>query len=391
MNYTYYRRYRTPQKRESFKSFFWLTIFLIFAALILKACIGFVGNIAADKKDEAVLSLNKGQTQVLLFGEKDFEDASSSQIILEGDQIKTSANSYSTLEFYNGAEIKIDQNTELSFTEVSNEDENDYIILDLKSGRIFVDEIPSEDGKLELKIRTDVINTLTYEGRYLLSNNPDNEYLYVFEKSVQADLVDRSGGNDTVIESVNVESGQRILISDDKQRDLLNRLPVVLVENEIGDFAADEFYSWNMGNTVLSPDSSEVSEEPLSDTGTVAEENEVEMPEDTSVDEESTDEVVSSLQIRIDSPATPTNIQKDAIAIEGSIVSGTASKITVTWGGNGQPYTLAGFKPGDTSFRYVADFEYKNLSHGENTYTIVAYDEAGNVSNTVVVVVNASF
>ena len=55
------------------------------------------------------------------------------------------------------------------------------------------------------------------------------------------------------------------------------------------------------------------------------------------------------------------------------------------------PYTLKGFKAGGSSFRFVATSEYKNLKVGENTYTVIAYDTAGKVSNTIVVKVNASF
>ena len=97
------------------------------------------------------------------------------------------------------------------------------------------------------------------------------------------------------------------------------------------------------------------------------------------------------MQIRVDSPSSPASIQKDAIAIEGTIVSGSGNTVTVTWDGNNQPYTLGGYAPGDSSFRYVADADYGNLKAGANTYTVIARDAAGNVSNTVTVTINAEY
>ncbi len=79
------------------------------------------------------------------------------------------------------------------------------------------------------------------------------------------------------------------------------------------------------------------------------------------------------------------------MAIEGPIVSGTASRVTVTWSGNGQPYSLGLFEPGSATFRYVADTTYQNFSVGENTYTVVAYDAEGNASNSVSLVIQGEF
>lgn len=382
MNYTYYRRYRPKQKRESFKPFFWLIIFLIMSVFVFKACLSFVTNRAEERRDEAILSVNKGEAEIVVFGSDEAEEATTSQIILEGDKVRSLDDSYVTLDFYNGTKVKLDQNTTLSFSDVESDGTTDFIVLDLIEGRVWVDEVPSEDGQLELKVKTDVMNLISVEGKYLASNIPDDEYVYVFEDRISAELVDRSAGNDVVIENVMLSPNQKIMMSDSKQIELLERRSITLAEDATDELLTDDFFKWNSGSLSLIAETKiEEDEDEESSTGKIAE-DEI----DLVVEEESA--TGSTFKIKITSPDLNTTIHKDAVAIEGEVVSGEGTKVTVTWDGSGSPYTLAGFGPGDTSFRYVADIEYKNLKEGVNVYTITAYDAAGNPSNTATVTIN---
>lgn len=380
MNYTYYRRYRPRQKRESFKPFFWLIVFLILSVFVFKACFNFIADRAEEKRDEAILSVNKGEAEITVFGSDEAEKASTSQVILEGDKIKSLDDSYVTLDFYNGTKVKLDQNTILSFTEVESSESNDFIVLDLIEGRIWVDEVPSDDGQLELKVKTDVMNLISFEGKYLASNIPDDEYVYVFEDRISAELVDRSAGNDVVIENVTLSPNQKIMIPDSKQIELLERQPVTLAEDAIDELLTDDFFKWNSGSLSLVVET-KVEDDEETSTGMTLEEI-------TALVDEADTSTGSTFKIKVTSPDLNTTIHKDAIAIEGEVLTGAGSKVTVTWDGSGSPYTLAGFGPGDTSFRYVADLEYKNLKEGVNVYTVTAYDAAGNPSNTVTVTIN---
>jgi hypothetical protein len=380
MNYTYYRRYRPRQKRESFKPFFWLIVFLILSVFVFKACFNFIADRAEEKRDEAILSVNKGEAEITVFGSDEAEKASTSQVILEGDKVKSLDDSYVTLDFYNGTKVKLDQNTTLSFTEVESSESNDFIVLDLIEGRIWVDEVPSDEGQLELKVKTDVMNLISFEGKYLASNIPDDEYVYVFEDRISAELVDRSAGNDVVIENVTLSPNQKIMIPDSKQIELLERQPVTLAEDAIDELLTDDFFKWNSGSLSLVVET-KVEDDEETSTGMTLEEI-------TALVDEADTSTGSTFKIKVTSPDLNTTIHKDAIAIEGEVLTGAGSKVTVTWDGSGSAYTLAGFGPGDTSFRYVADLEYKNLKEGVNVYTVTAYDAAGNPSNTVTVTIN---
>ncbi len=399
MNYTYYRRYQpTKRKNTSYKSFFWLVIILVLLVLVLRACISVAASLLEEKKDEATLTLYKGDAEILEWGQSEAEAASDAQLVLEGDEVSTAANSWATLTFYDETKVRMDQNTKVVLYEVNIEEEKEQVVLQLVEGRVWVSHDPELEGALDLQIETAILNIQSVQGEYLVAHQGSQEALFVNQGPVTAEYMDRSGEERT-IETIVLSSGEMSLLDETTQTALLARENVTLVEPVREDMFTDSFVRWSKGENVVEEtpsdeEDSEDEEEPEeteeteeTDEATTDDEEETSAEEETPVEEEAT----TGLKIAVSSPANGATIQKDAIAIEGVISSGTASRVTVTWSGNGTPYTLSGFTAGSSSFRYVADVAYGNYAKGSNTYTIVAYDETGAVSNTVVITLNAEF
>lgn len=395
MNYTYYRRYQPSKKRNSsFKSFFWLVITLVALLLVLRACISVAGSMLEEKKDEATLTLYKGDAEILEWGQTDAEEASDAQLILEGDQVTTLADSWATLEFYDGTKVRLDQNTQLVLTEVEIAEESEQVLLELIEGRIWVYHEVENDQPLDIQIKTAVMNIQSVQGQYLVAHQGQQEALFVYEGPVTAEFMER-GTEPRVIETVVLKGGEMSLLDEATQTALQAREDVTLVEPVREDMFTDSFVRWSKGEEVVEDepvveedeDEEETEEEPTDEETETPEEEVIEEEEEPVIEPEAT----TGLKISIVSPASGSTIQKDAVALEGQITSGTASTVTVTWSGNGVPYTLSSFTAGSGTFRYVADTDYANYALGSNTYTIVAYDENGQVSNTVVIVLNAEF
>ena len=382
MNYTYYRRYRPRKKQSGFGSFFWLVIFIVVIVLLLKACVSFVSGINEEKRDEAVLSLERGSAEVLLWGQDEWVAVSDSQIILEGDSVRTGVGGYVDLLFHNESVLKLDGGSQVVFSECLTDGENDLIKVELIDGRVWLEQVPKEKGQMEIVVQTDVMNINSMSGEYLASNLVDDEYVYVMDGQATVEFVDRGEGETrlerVVIETVILAEDYKVEMSDAKQRALLARDNVTLSEVvEEDDLDGDEFVAWSMGRVLVEE----------------VEEEEVVVEEEEEVEEVVEEEVVveEGLVIGISSPDSPITISEDAIAIEGYVSSGVADEVYVTWSGNGESYKLGLFEAGSDAFRYVADAEYANFSVGENTYTIVAYDVDGNVSNTLTVVITGEF
>ena len=374
MSYTYYRRYQPSRRRSGFKSFFWLVLFLVFFFLILKACVSVFSSFAEDKKDEAVLSVIKGNAEILEWGQSDAKSASDSELVLVGDQITTVEDSRLSLSFYNGTLVYLDENTKLKIAEFTAGESHNQMELQVVDGQIWVEHLAQDEGELELLIQTDVMNLQSFQGTYLVSNRVDEERVAVKSGQVGVDFVDR-GEEELVIESLTIKEGEQSLLTDGKERALLARENISLVEPVVVEF-------WD---TVFVEQQSSGEQAESEATGPIEIEEDLEAsPEEVVVEE-------TSLVISVSTPSSGATIEKDAFAIEGQIVSGTASTVMVTWSGNAQAYPLGLFEPGGSTFRYVADTDYLNLSQGPNTYTIVAYDSEGNASNTVVLTIDAAF
>jgi len=390
MNYTYYRRYQKPRrrkKRSQFSSFFWLGVILVILALILKACVSVIGSISKEKQDDLVLTVERGGGEILSFGQSVWEIAPDLGVVLEGDSVQSDEDSYLLLDVHNGPSIRMDEGTYLSFDRVQIDDLGQAVIhLVLHDGRIWYEN--DTEALNSVVIHTDVMD-VSGGKKFLLSNQAENESLYIFEGSSQVDYVDR-GLDDVVIESLVLPEKSKSLITSDLEVALLNREAVVLVESmDADELSENEFLQWSLGeNRVIElKEPEDLPEEVIVEEETPVEEEETieELPEEELV-EEPVDEFIEpteSLMIQITSPSSGASDDDGAIAIEGVILSGTASSVYVTWSGNGEAYPLGLFEPGNALFRYVADVQYSNFTSGTNSYTITAYDSDGNPSNTV--------
>ena len=193
------------------------------------------------------------------------------------------------------------------------------------------------------------------------------------------------GEEELVIESLTVKGGEQSSLNDERERALLARENLTLLEPVSATFW-DEIFMQQAESEAAGPIKIQEPEESPEE-----ESPKVTIEPTPELSPELTPELEATLSISVTSPNSGATIPKDAFAIEGQVLSGTASKVTVTWSGNGEPFALGLFEPGSASFRYVADVDYLNLAQGSNTYTIVAYDAAGNASNTVTLTIVASF
>ncbi len=397
MNYTYYRRYRpqTKKRPSSFRSFFWLVFILVVLLLLLQACVTLVSSFMTEKKDEATLSVNEGTAEVLEWGQTESAPAADAQLLLVGDTVQSGEDSLVTLRFAGDMEIHLDADTKLLFQDAQVGEASTTITVELLFGRAWVDQ-ESEDQSVELILKTKTMNTDSTQGRFLVANQDTKQYAYAFDGTLKVDYVDRTQ-DDSVIETVRVDEGKKTILTQEAEVALLARESLTLLGEAGDDFVGDRFVMWNLGTVDTISEGTGTGESALGE----APDGDVETPVEEPVAEDPVVETVTNpvvsetpaptLCVQVTSPGTSVTIQKTAIAIEGSITCGTASTVTVTWGGNGAPYTLGGFAPGDSTFRYVADASYGNLKAGSNTYTIVATAADGTVSQAVTVTIVAEF
>lgn len=373
MNYTYYRRYHTPRERRGgFRSFFWLVFGLVFILLILRACVSIGQTFFEEKKDEALLVLSQGEAEILEWGQSDYKPVADAQLLLLGDQVRTRENSELTITFYNGTLIRLGKNSELLLSDVTESEKSEEVHVDLLQGRAWVEQPLSDKGEIQLLFKTALLQLQSNRAEYFLENSDVREVVYLSEGKLTVNFMDPSSDN-LVIETAELSPGEMTLLTAERETALLARENISLVEPVSEEILSE---AQNVDQSASSMKAPETVGPEASGVRTV----DAELLESGGV-----------LQISLLSPTSGTTVQKDAIAIEGQITNGTAQTVTVTWSGSGVPYTLSAFNPGSSSFRYVADVDYQNFTRGQNTYTIVAYNEEGQSSNTLTVLINAEF
>lgn len=386
MNYTYYRRYHTPRERRGgFRSFFWLVLGLVFVLLVLRACVSIAQTFFEEKKDEALLTLFAGEAEILEWGQSEYKPVADAQLLLLGDQVRTHEDSELTITFYNGTLIRLDENSELRLNEVSKKEENEEVHVDLLKGRAWVEQPLSDKGEIRLLFKTALLQVQSNRAQYFLENSEIREVVYLAEGNLKVNFMDPSGDN-LVIETAVLNPGDMTLLTAERETALLARENIPLVE-PVSEDVLNEALNSNSAPGLIEPSDLDYAENSEAESFAV----DPGESESTEVGNNTTLETPFTLEIGLLSPASGTTVQKDAIALEGQITIGIAQTVTVTWSGNGTPYTLSAFTPGSSSFRYVADVNYQNFTRGQNTYTIVAYDEQGQPSNTLTVLINAEF
>ncbi len=370
MNYTYYRRYRStprPGGKSHFKGFFSIVIILVALVFLLKACVSVLMDITADRKDEAVLTMQGGSAQIHVWGESKPQVASEAQVLHVEDAVETDSDSLATLTLYNGSELRLDSNTKLTLSAYQEATDgetelSESLTLTLETGRVWLHQVAGDDSGLEIHLLSPTMNLISMEGDHLMEVDASQEQVWSQSGNVQIDLVQR-GDEEAVIESHSLQNGEVLTLTAADRLALLKRENIDLQKQSFDEVLAwDSFIRWNLGEE----------SQPVS----IVEELEEILPTEE-LAEASAPEEVLGLSYHVSSPSSGSKIEKSAIAIEGQIDSGTASKVMVTWSGTGQAYALSAFQPGSTTFRYVADVSYGNFAPGENTYTIVAYDENG--------------
>jgi len=371
-------------RRGGRKEFLWPFIVMITGGLIvvlfIQLIVSFFGQREAEMRNKANFYTDYGRTEIMEWGSDEWVKAYNGGVVLDGDSIKTKAASRGVLVFYNGTQIRFDQNTEVSVSTLESNSDTDSVVLELEKGEIWVEQVISEKGVVDMVIKTGNLDIYSEGGLYDVLNRGEQAVM-VMEGALNVDLMERTEGKDIVIDEVAVGVGQQIYMSETDSVDLVARENMNFLEALSGEWKEENFYIWNIGYELVLEDEVEENEEVKNEnvedgTGSVAEE----------VLPEYDDPVLTLIAPGIN----PYEFEGEQIYIVGT-VSGYASKIVVTSylkDGAAEPYKLSLFEAGGTDWSYNAARDYGNLLEGENEYLITAYDYDGIESDSMIVTIN---
>lgn len=388
--------------------------FLIIICLGVIAVLGFqlvkafFGN---DTARAAYMHVVSGSAQMKTWGTQSFFDLDGDAVIMQGDQLRSTADARIIIEFFDGTLMRMDGSTSVRFELV--DDSKPYIEVDLLEGNVWFNKIYKDTAPTSIKIVLDDILVKSASASVFEVENGMDEVVRVFNvfeknEGVMVDVL--ALDEKTVVETEKIGLAQEIVFSSavlERYRAFQSPTVHSGIEDE---FENTTWYTWNVAEDkkptvfekfAVKENAGLVKIEPekLESDGEVVEPDK---PEDGVTGTRSDTESAIKPESEPKEPAEPVSLGVLITPTISSVAGGTqvdengfynvsgklatltgsvsgAAKVTV----NG--YTLQKFTPGDSTWTYFANADYGLLKEGENVYEIYAEDATGKKTEKFVV------
>lgn len=415
-----YPRPRQYQARKQFKPSDYVMPFLILICIgiIFIMVFNLVRSFWQDEsKQAAYMHIVEGSAQMKAWGTEAFFDLTGDVVIMQGDEIKSSADAKIIVQFFDGSIMRMDGNTSVSFDRIDEESKTPQIELKLIDGNLWFNMLYRETGLTNIFVTLDSTLVRSTQATIFELENGNDETVRVFSASdndgLQVDIFSKDG--ETVVETENVGIGQQIIFNNAVlEKYWAFQSPTVLAAID-DQFKTANWYVWNLaedneptqfeivggtenfGLVKVEPkiveNEEELMEPELTDgtaVVTTSVDSTVTTPETTTVTPSTTPAT---------SPATSTSVKKPTIS---SVAGGakldaqgryqvTSRVATLTGGIEGADkvvvngFTLQKFKAGDKIWTYHANADFNLMKAGENVYEIYGLDASGNKSESLII------
>lgn len=368
-------------------------------------CVGIIGILLfnlwqaffpPDKVKAAYLHVLNGSAQMKAWGTDSFFNLSTDAVIMQGDQVRSSADGRFIVEFFDGSLMRMDGNTDVSFDAVD-DDDTPKIELRLYGGNIWFNLSDKNSGDTDVNVTLDnIVADSNLASIFELENN-DSQAVRVFSvfenEGLNVDVLAEDGNK--VVESEKIGVGQQIIFTDEVlKRYFAYQSPTVLAAVD-DEFKLADWYLWNLKED----DQPTRFEKIIGPAGTSF----VKVEPQVIIEKKDT-EVVDKVEpvktdVKADVSKTDSSLVKPTItSVAGGAkldaqgkyqVTSRVATLTGTISGvdkvvvNG--YTLQKFKPGDTTWTYFANADFDLMKAGDNTYEIYGLDSKGNKTESLVI------
>lgn len=382
-------------------------------------------------KKAAYMHIVEGNAKMKTWGTGDFFNIKSDALIMQGDEIVTSADAKIIVEFFDGTIMRLGGNTDVNFVEIDDKSDPPKVDLLLVDGVVWLNKLYRDTGSTEISVETGDWGVVSVNGGIFEVENVMGGAVRVLggsDSSLEVNVY--NDGGEKVVETETVGVGQEIVFTDavlEKYRQFQSPSVIAAVGDE---FKQTSFCLWNTAEdkapTVFEKSvggSEFVKVEPQAveeGTGATADSGVAgtdaagsgsgaagadvagsgsgaagtdaagggsgaagNAPEDGSAT------VVPAVNLSaptVTSVGGVTTLDKDGyyVVVKNPAtltggVSGNVSGVFV----NG--YGLKKFKTGDKTWTYYANADYGLMKEGANSYQVYAVDSAGNKSASITV------
>lgn len=360
-----------------------------------------------DLRKGAYIHIVEGSVQMRTWGTDQFFDLASDALILQGDEIKTSADAKMIVEFFDGTIARVSGGSDVIFTTIADDGDVKNFELLLVDGNLWFNKVYKDVQNTRLVVKTgDIVVNSEEVNIFNVSNEFEDVVRVQFGADLLIEVMDIDGNKAIADETLGV--GQMALFNAEalsKYRQFQSPNVVLAIEDN---FKATDWYIWNEAEDksptqfvkfdgqsaqflkvepqVVVPIVATTDENV--DSATDADMKPAEVVPTNTV--ETPLEVVSDTTSGLQKPTilsvanvTQTNadgfyVVKSRVATLTGIVSGAAQMVV-----NG--YTLQKFKADDTTWSYFANADFGLMKAGENVYEVYAVSADGKKSESIFV------
>lgn len=384
----------------------YLLPFLVLASVVIIGVLGFqmVASWGKDKKGDVYFYTVEGNSRILPYSQKDWDDASNGIKLLLGDSLKTSAQGRGVLQFFNGTIMRLGDDTAITLMDLNKTNDSELIAVQLQHGNLWVNGDKSNNIKeATYRIRSPHLLVEAKGTIFTVESNDDVESVKVFDGEVTVDVIVTEDGKEQVLDSFEVLPNQQFTLDDVGLEAIQNNRDISLLSSISQSLLSSEWYSWNREEdespsdfSVMEPSTSQDDTKDSSDTDEDDTPGSTDGSDDETTDEAQSDENTQSSANTTPDPTKPVILQPtfttttlNKFTLSGTVPAGTEKVIVDTIiAGQTQSYTLSRFKAGDTTWQYNVAESLGNLKKGANTYNVYAVNAEGIKSAPAVLTVS---
>lgn len=364
-----------------------LGVVLVLAFSLFKSLFG------EDLRKGAYLHMVEGAVQMRTWGTDQFFDLTSDALILQGDEVKTSADAKVIVEFFDGTIMRIAGYSDVIFTTIAEDSDGKSFEILLVDGNLWFNKVYKDVRNTKLVVKTaDVVVASNVVGIFNIANDFEDIVRVSFGPDILLEVLDQDGNIAVADEMLGV--GQMALFNSEaleKYRKFQSPNAVFAIEDS---FKSTDWYLWNDAEdksptqfVKFDGKSAQFLEvQPEMKTPVLSEGNggsDVDMKPAEPAELSGGIVAVSTPVIVSVAGIAETNdddfyLVKSRVATLTGTVSG-ADKVIV----NG--YTLQKFKSGDSSWSYFANADFGLMKPGENIYEVYALAIDGKKSESIFV------
>ncbi len=237
----YYKR-NLPRKRmrDYFMPFF---IIILIVAIIIAGWKTlnkvFIQSNMDTNTERVLLSIENGSAKAMMKEKSEWETVHNGIYLYKGEKIQTGSDGRVSLTLFDQSIVRLDNNSEVDFTQLKQSGEQNNIELSLAEGQAWSKIEKTLNPASGFSISTDIIN-VSSGGGVIAMQYPGT--VYVMEGEAKVDIK----FNDKVIKTVNVGVGQEFIADADKISDINDGLDATLIYAIDDSFKTSPWYLFNM-------------------------------------------------------------------------------------------------------------------------------------------------